>query len=87
MERQERELAPRPNPGGSIIGETASHELGHSLGLAQPLGERTTFHHDSDGDGGLMDRPSNVTGCTDDGGVVPTDAGTSPTDGGSPGAW
>lgn len=40
----------------SIIGETTSHELGHSLGLAQPLGERTAFHNDSDGDGCLMDR-------------------------------
>lgn len=40
----------------SIIGETTSHELGHSLGLAQPYGERTAFHNDSDGDGCLMDR-------------------------------
>lgn len=40
----------------SIIGETTSHELGHSLGLAQPFGERTAFHNDSDGDGCLMDR-------------------------------
>lgn len=41
---------------GSIIGETTAHELGHSFGLAQPYGERTVFHNDSDGDGCLMDR-------------------------------
>jgi hypothetical protein len=40
----------------SIIGETTAHELGHSFGLAQPYGERTVFHNDSDGDGCLMDR-------------------------------
>lgn len=40
----------------SIVGETTSHELGHSLGLAQPYGPRTAFHNDADGDGCLMDR-------------------------------
>lgn len=40
----------------SIIGETTAHELGHSLGLAQPYGPRTAFHNDLDGDGCLMDR-------------------------------
>lgn len=40
----------------SIIGETTAHELGHSLGMAQPYGARTAFHNDIDGDGCLMDR-------------------------------
>jgi hypothetical protein len=40
----------------SIIGETASHEIGHSLGMAQPYGSSTAFHNDFDGDGCLMDR-------------------------------
>lgn len=40
---------------GSIVGETASHELGHSLGMAQPYGSPNVFHNDSDGDGCLMD--------------------------------
>ncbi len=40
----------------SIVGETTAHELGHSLGLAQPYGSLTAFHNDSDGDGCLMDR-------------------------------
>lgn len=39
----------------SIIGETASHELGHSLGMAQPYGAPTVYHNDFDGDGCLMD--------------------------------
>lgn len=39
----------------SIIGETASHEIGHSLGMAQPYGPPTTYHNDFDGDGCLMD--------------------------------
>ncbi len=39
----------------SIIGETAAHELGHSLGLAEPFGPRTAYHNDSDGGGCLMD--------------------------------
>lgn len=40
----------------SIIGETTSHELGHSLGMAQPYGAVTSFHREEDGDGCLMDR-------------------------------
>lgn len=40
----------------SIIGETTAHEIGHSLGMAQPYGATTAFHNDFDGDGCLMDR-------------------------------
>jgi len=40
---------------GSIIGETSAHEIGHSLGLAQPYGSPTAFHNSFDGDGCLMD--------------------------------
>jgi len=40
---------------GSIIGETTSHELGHSFGLAQPYGSPTVYHNDFDGEGCLMD--------------------------------
>lgn len=40
----------------SIIGETTAHELGHSLGMAQPYGPATAFHRDDDGDGCVMDR-------------------------------
>lgn len=40
---------------GSIIGETSSHEIGHSLGMAQPYGPPTVYHNDFDGDGCLMD--------------------------------
>ncbi|MEQ8453631.1 MAG: hypothetical protein RLO52_04540 [Sandaracinaceae bacterium] len=40
---------------GSIVGETSSHELGHSLGMAQPFGPPTVYHNDFDGDGCLMD--------------------------------
>lgn len=42
----------------SIVGETTAHELGHSLGMAQPYGPATAFHNDVDGDGCLMDRGS-----------------------------
>lgn len=38
---------------GSIAGSTASHELGHSLGLAAPLG--SAFHNLGDKPGRLMD--------------------------------
>ncbi|HET6611883.1 MAG TPA: hypothetical protein VFG83_07850, partial [Kofleriaceae bacterium] len=38
---------------GSLIGTTASHELGHSLGLANPYGD--TFHNAGDGKNRLMD--------------------------------
>ena len=40
---------------GSIIGETAAHELGHSFGLAQPHGSKTAFHSLFPGAGCLMD--------------------------------
>ena len=40
---------------GSIIGETTSHEIGHSLGMAQPYGSPTIYHNDFDGDGCIMD--------------------------------
>jgi hypothetical protein len=39
----------------SIIGETSAHELGHSFGLADPYGSRTTYHNDVDDEGCLMD--------------------------------
>ncbi|MEM9191062.1 MAG: hypothetical protein AAGF12_17895, partial [Myxococcota bacterium] len=39
----------------SMIGETASHEVGHSLGLARPDGGANTFHNASNGEGCLMD--------------------------------
>jgi len=42
----------------SIVGETASHEIGHSLGMAQPYGPPTVFHNEFDGEGCLMDRGS-----------------------------
>lgn len=38
---------------GSLIGTTASHELGHSLGLADPEGTR--FHYLGDTENALMD--------------------------------
>ncbi|MBX7192093.1 MAG: hypothetical protein K1X94_08545 [Sandaracinaceae bacterium] len=41
---------------GAIVGETSAHELGHSLGMAQPYGPVTAFHRDDDGDGCVMDR-------------------------------
>ncbi len=40
---------------GSIVGETASHEFGHSLGMAQPYGLKSAFHSANPGDGCLMD--------------------------------
>ncbi len=42
---------------GSIVGSTASHELGHSLGLADPIGE--DFHNFGDEPGRLMDEGGN----------------------------
>ena len=41
---------------GSLVGETAAHELGHSLGMAQPYGPPMAYHNDFDGPGCLMDR-------------------------------
>lgn len=40
---------------GSVVGSTTSHELGHSLGLADPRGAPDTFHNTGDLDGRLMD--------------------------------
>ncbi len=39
----------------SIIGETSAHEIGHSLGLADPFGSSPVFHNAGDGPGCLMD--------------------------------
>lgn len=39
---------------GSLVGTTASHELGHALGLADP-GNLTRFHNLGDGEARLMD--------------------------------
>jgi len=39
----------------AMIGETTAHEIGHSLGMADPFGGPTTFHNASNGDGCLMD--------------------------------
>ena len=39
----------------NLVGETAAHELGHSLGLAEPYGSDTQFHNTGDTDGCLMD--------------------------------
>ena len=39
----------------AMIGETASHELGHSFGMADPFGSATVFHNPGDGPGCLMD--------------------------------
>jgi hypothetical protein len=38
---------------GSLIGTTASHEIAHALGLADPGGEE--FHNTGDWDNALMD--------------------------------
>jgi hypothetical protein len=43
---------------GSMVGETASHELGHSLGMADPYGSVDVFHNQIPGDGCLMDSGS-----------------------------
>jgi hypothetical protein len=40
---------------GSLIGTTMTHELGHSLGLAAPYGERTQYHDPGDAANRLMD--------------------------------
>ena len=39
----------------SLIGETSAHEIGHSLGLADPYGPSTVYHNDTDEEGCLMD--------------------------------
>lgn len=43
---------------GSMVGETAAHEIGHSLGLADPFGPTTVFHNGGDTPGCLMDTGS-----------------------------
>jgi hypothetical protein len=40
---------------GNLIGTTVSHELGHSLGLADPYGSPTTFHNSGDEPNRMMD--------------------------------
>lgn len=42
---------------GSVVGSTTSHELGHSLGLADPKGMR--FHNLGDAENRLMDKGGN----------------------------
>jgi hypothetical protein len=42
---------------GSVVGTTTSHEIGHSLGLADPYGSR--FHNLGDGPNRLMDQGGN----------------------------
>jgi hypothetical protein len=42
---------------GSLVGTTVSHEIGHSLGLADPKGMR--FHNLGDGENRLMDSGGN----------------------------
>lgn len=39
----------------ALVGETSAHELGHSMGLADPFGSRTVFHNRGDEPGCLMD--------------------------------
>lgn len=40
---------------GSLVGEVTAHELGHSLGLAQPFGPPDAYHSEFPGEGCLMD--------------------------------
>ena len=40
---------------GRLVGETAAHEIGHSLGLADPYGPPTSYHNATDEPGCLMD--------------------------------
>lgn len=40
---------------GSVVGTTASHELGHSLGLAEPYGSASAYHNPGDKPNRLMD--------------------------------
>jgi hypothetical protein len=40
---------------GNIVGSTASHEFGHSLGLAYPYGDPTDYHDHGDQPNRLMD--------------------------------
>ena len=43
---------------GSMVGETSAHEVGHSLGLAQPFGPTNAYHSLVPGGGCLMDSGS-----------------------------
>ncbi|MBN1769991.1 MAG: hypothetical protein JXB32_01925 [Deltaproteobacteria bacterium] len=43
---------------GNVIGDTAAHEFGHSLGLANPYGPAYLVHHEPPGEGCLMDAGS-----------------------------
>jgi len=43
---------------GNLVGETAAHEFGHSLGLGMPYGPRDVVHHEPPADGCLMDAGS-----------------------------
>jgi hypothetical protein len=43
----------------NMVGETTSHELGHSFGLAEPFGPPTVFHNAFDEEGCLMDNGGN----------------------------
>ncbi|MFK7987406.1 MAG: hypothetical protein AB8I08_15400 [Sandaracinaceae bacterium] len=38
-----------------VVGETAAHELGHALGLADPFGAEDSFHNATSDEGCLMD--------------------------------
>ncbi|MEZ4256073.1 MAG: hypothetical protein R3A78_10260 [Polyangiales bacterium] len=40
---------------GNMLGETTAHELGHSLGLADPYGPPTSYHDPGDNPGCLME--------------------------------
>ena len=40
---------------GSLVAETAAHEIGHALGLANPEDPDGSFHNATDGAGCLMD--------------------------------
>lgn len=42
----------------NMVGETTAHELGHSFGLADPLGSATVFHNRANRPGCLMDSGS-----------------------------
>lgn len=42
----------------AVIGETTTHELGHSFGLADPYGSRTVFHDPGDQPGCVMESGS-----------------------------
>jgi hypothetical protein len=39
----------------SLVAETTAHEFGHSLGLAEPYGSKSTYHNKVPGAGCLMD--------------------------------